>query len=1074
MTSSKSEMPLKVSHASTSLLPTLSIDNDAKGSIFVNDTIRRMPPTTSNSNNSTADSSVVSSQSRSCTTVEAENRSIVRSAVQNTAQNSLHQIQLTPGFHVESRNIFSEHRNETTSDTTIPYLSQHHKTKPSFSHQIQNIEEQQQQQQQHDQNIKHTEISGDVIGSNLSLPSTSIEFATITSHHGGIEEGGNREYHLGSPIIENPNSSNNTRQRLFESNQQQQQQQKNSLATLPPQHYPQPPVQHTATAAEIALGITPSSFGQNLAMGDGSRSHSMISYVGQHHHRDSKRDTIVSQRKETEEASSGTSVDSSSITGMSPGRMTPIHDLLSDHDAYHHQSTGIMVGTPSTVSTAPSSDIDEALADYKLDETSILPNLLHPIHHGVDTTREEGLLPSSDSGQFPHEYQNQNPWMQPSLPANPRNAPQRSWDGVTPLISKQQHPSEQRVATFRNEGNFLDQQQQQQQQNQHFAKSHQTQQLFNPSPKKEHHSPQHSIYHQHQHQQHPQQLQISPQPPPNRKLSYAHQATHRNPTPPRGGRTNHRQQGNTNSRQAPSGGQGSIPHQTGSSSSSRSPSEVLKTLLRKKACLYEPDTSRSVALVTWLVGRELALEYGFFSRQQLQSGVHACVASKIESGTITRTKVNRCMQIILNSCFHYIIPRSDGTEEKGDYFRDVFSETVQDDSPLLKQLPEPWNDLVVDRDVIIEAILQEAEGKLPHEQVGNTSRSPSSSPKSSPKLGSIDAEKTPDKYQSDGEKDEASKRAVLLCFNENVRSAEDVFRCHNDFIRDTANAAHLQLTAQEWRQFFGREANRGPHLWGNVNVGVPTVPGESLGGPPTRQQPPRQPDLLGQMSPDEVGKFRSTWCTKRYDHDHDLCGFAHTEVNGGWLRRNPMIHSYKNEMCKFISTAGDKMVSPCQFYLNECLKGIACDYAHSMEEIIYHPLNYKAKLCTSLYSRSGGCRLGDVCPNVHPPDTNRPFNKKSSDGRSPTGNRGKKNLDQGKANIKPWSATAPSGSPVVYASPAPFSKFEHQLVMPGLQNLYRRQSEVIRAYVRSSGNCKCSYSLFGDNWAISVPGPVLK
>lgn len=1070
MTSSEQDMPLKVSHAYTSFLPTPLIDNDARGSIFVNDN------TTSNSNNSAAESSVVPSSSRPHKTVmKGETRSIVRSAVQKTAQNSLNQVQLTPGFHVESRNNFSEQRKQTTPDTTIPYLSQHHKTKPSFSHRIQNIKGE--EEQQHDQTIKHTEISGDVIGS-----STSIEFGTITSHHHrGIEEGGNREYHLSSPIIENPNSSNNTQQRLFESNQQQQQ--KNSLATLPPQHYPQPPVQHTATAAEIALGITPSSFGQNLAMGDGSRSHSMISYAGQHHHRDSKRDTLVSQRKETEEASSGTSIDSS-ITGMSPGRMAPIHDLLSDHDAYHHHSTGIMVGTPSTVSTAPSSDIDEALADYKLDETSTLPNLLHPIHHGVDVTREEGLLPSSDSVQFPREYHNQNPWMQPPMP--PRYAPQRSCDGVTPLISNQ-HPPEQRVATFRNEGNFLDQQ--------HFAKSHQIQHHFNPSPKKEHHSPQHSTYPQHQqhpqhhppqrpHQhpqqhsqqhphQHPQQLQISPLPP-NRKLSYAHQATHRNPSPPRVGRTNHRQQGSTNSRQAPSGGQGSIPHQTGSSSSSRSPSEVLKTLLRKKACLYEPDTSRSVALVTWLVGRELALEYGFFSRQQLQSGVHACVANKIESGTITRTKVNRCMQIILNSCFHYIIPRSDGTEEKGDYFRDVFSETVQDDSPLLKQLPEPWNDLIVDRDVIIEAILQEAEGKLPHQQVGNTSRSPSSSPKSSPKLGSINAEKTPDRYQSDGEKDEASKRAVLLCFNENVRSAEDVFRCHNDFIRDTANAAHLQLTAQEWRQFFGREANRGPHLWGNANAGVSTVPGESLRGPPTRQPPPRQPDLLGQMSSDEVGNFRSTWCTKRYDHDHDLCGFAHIEVNGGWLRRNPMIHSYQNEMCKFISTAGDKMVSPCQFYLNECPKGIACDYAHSMEEIIYHPLNYKAKLCTSLYSRSGGCRFGDVCPNVHPPDTNRPFNKKSSDGRSPTGNRGKKNVDQGKANTKPWSAAAPSGSPVVYASPAPFSKFERQLVMPGLQNLYRRQSEVIRAYVRSSGNCKCSYSLFGDNWAISVPGPVLK
>merc|ERR1712238_186709 len=145
-------------------------------------------------------------------------------------------------------------------------------------------------------------------------------------------------------------------------------------------------------------------------------------------------------------------------------------------------------------------------------------------------------------------------------------------------------------------------------------------------------------------------------------------------------------------------------------------------------------------------------------------------------------------------------------------------------------------------------------------------------------------------------------------------SAEDVFCCHNDFIRDTANAAHLQLTAHEWCQFFGRETFRGPHLWDHG--GIPTVLGESLGGPP------RQSDLLGQMSPDELGKFRSTWCTKRYDHDHDLCEFAHIEINDGWLRRNPVTSSYKNEMCNFISIAGDKMISPTQLYLNEDPKGV--------------------------------------------------------------------------------------------------------------------------------------------------------
>jgi len=232
------------------------------------------------------------------------------------------------------------------------------------------------------------------------------------------------------------------------------------------------------------------------------------------------------------------------------------------------------------------------------------------------------------------------------------------------------------------------------------------------------------------------------------------------------------------------------------------------------------------------------------------------------------------------------------------------------------------------------------------------------------------------------------------------------------------------------------------------------------------------PDLLGRMSQDELAKFRTTWCTKRYEHDHDLCGFAHIEVNGGWLRRNPMTHAYKNEMCKFVTKEtckifnhlGEEVVS--HFFLNECPKGLACECAHSMEEIEYHPLNYKKKVCTNPYTRAGGCRLGDVCPNAHPSDNTRPFKKLSPDGRSPE-KRGKKSFDQGKANAKSWATTVPSGSPIVYASPAPISKFEHQLGMPGLQNLFRRQSEVIRAYVRSSGKCQPTHSLFEDTVAKS-------
>jgi len=1009
---SESEMPLRVAPASaTSLL---------------------LPPTIDNSIRSQRMSSAAPHSAPGGGLPAVGDRQIVLNALHTSTQNSALKF-LVPDStrrtesQIESHaKIFSEHRKTHLSDTATVEVNEKHTQQLHYSHphQFQTIEE---QERDPNKTIQHTIHSSDDTSFGESFHFTPV--ANNTQSH----ELRNREHRLGFSAVEPPDNTiiNITQRRPFETHYFQQQQ--HSLIPLP--QHPQPPVQYTATAAEIAHP----SYSQNHKMGDGS-----IAPYGVLH-RDAKRDMLISRGKETDEDASGTSNSTDSITGMSPGRMTPVHDTSSDR---------IMVGTPSTVSTAPSSD-DEGLQDLKLvDEPSTLSNLLHPLHRRRRSFGEEDMLHNIDPQRLNRGSRNSNrelnPWMQQALPRHPHHVPQRSWDGATPLVPShqllpnQQHQPQQRVASFRDDGHSS----QQLKQNEKGQHGHNQRFAYQPSLK-EYYSLQQQQQQQHFPFQQQQQQQI-PLPPGHRKISYSHHSASKTTSPPRSGRSQ-RQQGN---RQNPLGGQTGSPHQPGSSSQ-RSSSEVLKTLLRKKACLYEPGTSRSVALVTWLVGRVLALEFGFFSRQQLQSGVHACVSSKIEAGTITRTKVNRCMQIILNSCFHYIIPRSDGSEEKGDYFRESFSETVQDDSLLLKELPKPWNDLVVDRDTVINAILHDTEEKTP-QQASIHARSPSASPKHSPKFSNLNSEKGTEKFGFDGEKEEASKRAVLLCFNENVRSAEDVFRCHNDFIRDTANASNLQLTAQEWGQFFGHEVSRDPHLLGKI--GVPNQAGVSSGGPPI------QPDLLGRMSPDEVGKFRTTWCTKRYEHDHDLCGFAHIEINGGWLRRNPLVHPYKNEMCSFVTRVRNEMVppgAPGNFFLNECPNGVHCGYSHSAEEINYHPESYKKKVCTAQYLRSGGCRLGDVCSNAHPIDSNRPFKKSLPDGRSPD-KRGKKNFEQGKMSSKPCHDSLPSGSPVVYASPAPVSRFERQLVMPGLQNLYRRQSEVVRAYVRSSGKCQCSYSLFGD------------
>lgn len=1036
----------------SSLLSQSSIDKVVRGPLYVNQTT----PTIINNDDFTSSDVMVMSRSGDIQDEKASS-SIVGGS--KPAQNS-HEWENLPhatagSAQAANNNNFSERlRMESTThqDDTENHRTTYHTLQQTlFGGQYQeqhNIVNHQVQQSSATPTTIGAGPSQFISSSNNSINDSDTwgtsEFATI--HSSDLfkpAEERNREQSLGFHSTGRPHEAHQT-------HQHQHQPQLPSLATL--SQPIQPSIHHhTATAAEIALGIT-SPYNQRSdrhisTMGDGSRT------LDVQHVETSERDSgwidnTWLQGKEDEEHTSRTS---DTLIVSSPGRMTPLHDS-SDHGAPDHARVGMVVGTPSTVSTAPSTDDASLGTDYRLEE-SMLPNILHPLGHrrsqswGEDSLILAGSLGTQHPIPAAEPHANQNPWNQtysepPVAPqSQPHQVSRMPWGGMHGMIPVQQlrqrpqSQPHQRIASFRNEGTWAHQ----------MVSPHHSHQVQYPQ--------QFGTY---QEQGQHQQTQASPGQVGARP--YAQQTSaHQSPqahgsdlgisattTPPR----IVRQARQLGPRPAVvSGAPGNTQHQP-ASVSQRSASEVLKTLLRKKACLYEPITSRSVALVTWLVGRELALVYGFFSRQQLQSGVHACVARKIESGTITRTKVNRCMQIILNSCFHYIIPRPDGTEEKGDYFRDVFSKSVNDDSYLLRYLPEPWNDLAVERDAVIEATLNDVEEEKPH-----GAKSPTT-PKTSPTLGSVNGEKSPDRELYDvGDKDD-SKRAVLLCFNENVRSAEDVFRCHNEFIRDTANAAHLQLTAQEWRQFFGRETSRAPHPWGNV--GIPTLTGETPGGPP------RQPDLFGQMSQEEVGKFRTSWCTKRYDHDHDLCGFAHVEVNGGWLRRPPAIHSYRDEMCQYVSSVGDFSVSPNHFFLNECPRGAMCHYAHSTEEILYHPNRYKTKSCTSLYSRPGGCHLGDVCPDVHPPDVNRPI-KKSSESRS-HGNRRKH--DQGShAGIKP-SSELPAGSPVVYASPAPFSSFEHQLGLPGLQNLYRRHSAVTRAFVRTSGKAKCSYSPFGDDWGI--------
>lgn len=728
-----------------------------------------------------------------------------------------------------------------------------------------------------------------------------------------------------------------------------------------------------------------------------------------------------------------TSRTSDTVLITSPGRMTPQDDASEAAGVEGHRVIGGGIGTPSTVSTAPSTDDASHLTDYKL-EDAFLPNLLQgsPGHSRSSSWGDDGLLPITNSTPtLPHHLDGPDIW-----PNAYRSNPLHSQSDIGHASHQTQ---EARVASFR-------------------GSTHATTEIGN-QPREPWFHHQRLIdrpTHEHPYADRPRQASQSDGTNRQNISNSPHferaQLHNRRVLPPHfsGGHTMPLQATpprprsmRPNNIRAPFPTNPSSTHQhPHGQGSQRSSSEILKTLLRKKACLYEPDTSRAVALITWLVGRELALEYGFFSRQQLQAGVHACVSRQIDSGNITRTKVNRCMQIILNSCFHYIIPRSDGTEESGDTFKAAFAQKVAEDSSLLSYLPSPWSNLVVNRELVLDAAQYDTDDTSTPKPKGSTT------PKSSPKHTSSQPP-SPVKDLKDHDDNEA-KRAVLLCFNENVRSAEDVFRCHNEFIRDTANAAGLQLGAMEWRNFFGHEAAGAPFLWGDVGIPVP-FEGRVNQGPRT--------DVFGHMSENELAKFRTTWCAKRYEHDHELCSFAHVEMNGGWLRRNSKEYQYSDTMCTMISTVqlenGESLI------VNVCPHGRMCRFAHSREEVLFHPNRYKTQVCKP--RKPGACFLGDVCPHLHELEAIK-GNRRNSDGRlhSP---RHTKRGDMSPAHSK-INVAIPASSPIIYASPAPLSDFDRFLGMPGLRNLFRRQCSVVKASLYSS-NCQCVYSTFGDDWGIT-------
>ncbi|CAA9989454.1 zinc finger protein, putative [Plasmodium knowlesi strain H] len=117
------------------------------------------------------------------------------------------------------------------------------------------------------------------------------------------------------------------------------------------------------------------------------------------------------------------------------------------------------------------------------------------------------------------------------------------------------------------------------------------------------------------------------------------------------------------------------------------------------------------------------------------------------------------------------------------------------------------------------------------------------------------------------------------------------------------------------------------------------------------------------LSEEDLSRFRTKQCKRLLNggcnFGIDRCQYSHNEF---WNRRCPFYLSdssfirYITIMCPDVETKSDGSIN------SLCLRGGECPFAHSAEEILYHPLYYKTKRCEDY--KKGSCNTY-YCPFIH-------------------------------------------------------------------------------------------------------------
>jgi len=108
-------------------------------------------------------------------------------------------------------------------------------------------------------------------------------------------------------------------------------------------------------------------------------------------------------------------------------------------------------------------------------------------------------------------------------------------------------------------------------------------------------------------------------------------------------------------------------------------------------------------------------------------------------------------------------------------------------------------------------------------------------------------------------------------------------------------------------------------------------------------------------------RYKTQWCPQPGVHDWDACMYAHTKRD---MRRTPNA-GYSMRRCPDWerALAAEPKEGPATPYDSCCPRGLGCNMAHGVKEVLYHPAVYRMKMCSSANTCRGARR--NCCAFAH-------------------------------------------------------------------------------------------------------------